>query len=386
MSAPDYRLEIDGYREIQNEIAVLRKYAIDYTPLKGKIERIIDLYHPKRLTLRITDIIRETPSARTLRLTSLDGYLPPFQAGQYLTLTVETDGVRTSRPYSISSPPNQTGYYDITIRRVEDGFVSAYLLDEARVGEEFTSTSPAGHFYYNPLFHGQDLVFLAGGSGITPFMSMIREVTDRGLERRIHLIYGSRDDSDVIFREELEDRAARHPNIKLTFVISEPPPGYRGRTGLITKALLQELLPERKERMVYLCGPEAMYRFCLPILAELGIPARRIRTEVFGLPRDITTHDGWPAQIKAHTEFKVSLRGRQTIPAKAGEPLLIALERAGLVLPAACRSGECSLCRLKLISGRVFQPASARLRKSDRRFGYIHSCAAYPLEDLEILI
>lgn len=222
MSSADYRLQIEGFEEIQKEIEVLRKYRIDYTTYKGRAAQLINLLHPKVLRLRVSEIREETGTAKTFRLVSADHYLPPFQAGQYINLLVEMDGIRTSRPYSLSSPPNQTGYYDITVRRVADGFVSNYLLDEVKVGDVFESTSPAGNFFHNPLFHGSDLVFLAGGSGITPFMSMIREITDRGLDRRVHLLYGSQDQNDIIFRDELADRAARHANLSVHHVVSAP--------------------------------------------------------------------------------------------------------------------------------------------------------------------
>ncbi len=84
--------------------------------------------------------------------------------------------------------------------------------------------------------------------------------------------------------------------------------------------------------------------------------------------------------------FQVMVKGRKKINARAGEPLMISLERVGIVIPASCRSGECSLCRTKLLSGKVFQPPGAKLRKSDRTYGYIHPCVAYPLENLEIMV
>jgi len=380
----DFRQEIEGYAEIRREIEVLRRYRFDYTSNKGKVGQILDLLHPQRLRLQVSEIREETKTAKSFRLVSPDGYLPPFQAGQYINLFVDIGGVRTSRPYSISSPPNQSGYYEIAARKVEDGFVSSYLLEAVKAGDRFESTAPTGNFYYNPLFHGNDLVFLAGGSGITPFMSMIREVTERGLPRKIHLIYGSRSPEDIIFREELEERARRHENLKATSVISEPPAGFEGFTGFITAELLRKVLGDKQSKTFYVCGPEEMYAFCLPELLKLNVPQRKIRMEVFGPPKDITAQPGWPEFVSAHTRFRVTVKGRKRIDARAGEPLMISLERAGITIPASCRSGECSLCRTKLLSGKVYQPQGAKLRKSDRIYGYIHPCVAYPLENLEI--
>jgi glycine betaine catabolism B len=243
-----------------------------------------------------------------------------------------------------------------------------------------------GNFYYQPVFHGNDLVFLAGGSGITPFMSMIREVTDCSLPRKIHLIYGSQRPDDVIFGEELEERARRHENFRVTLVISEPPDGYEGFTGFITEKLMKDVLGNVSGKTFYVCGPEAMYVFCLPELLKLQVPGRKIRREVFGPPKDVTAQPGWPEVVGPDSRFQVTIKGRRKIEARAGEPLMISLEKAGILIPASCRSGECSLCRTKLLSGKVFQPQGVKLRKSDRAYGYIHPCVAYPLEDLEIML
>jgi ferredoxin-NADP reductase len=217
-------------------------------------------------------------------------------------------------------------------------------------------------------------------------MSMIREVTDCGLPRNIHLLYGSRRPDDVIFGEELEERARRHENLRVTLVISEPPRGHEGFTGFITEKLMKDVLGNVGGKTFYICGPEAMYPFCLAELLKLEVPGRKIRMEVFGPPKDVTAQPGWPEVVGADTRFQVTIKGRRKIEARAGEPLMISLERAGILIPASCRSGECSLCRAKLLSGKVFQPEGVKLRKSDRAYGYIHPCVAYPLEDLEIMI
>ena len=381
-----FKKDLEGYAEIEREAAIGRKYGSDYRLEKGSVARVMDRFHPAKLEIALSEIIPETASATTLRLISRDHYLPPFQAGQYLSIAVEINGVRTSRPYSISSAPHQTGFYDITIRRKEEGFVSSYLLDQARVGDQLSARSPAGHFHYNPLFHGKDLVFLAGGSGITPFMSMIREVTDRGLDRKIHLIYGSVLKSDVIFHKELTERATNHENFNYSLVISSPPRGYRGLRGFITAELIGRLVGDIGTKTFYICGPEEMYRFCLPELEKLGLPRRKIRKEMYGPPEDVTKDAAWPGGVAAARTFNVRIRGRGAIKAVAVEPLLVAFERRGIVVPSSCRSGECSLCRIKLLAGRVFQPQGVILRKADARFGYIHACMAYPLEDLEVLL
>ncbi len=136
MALKDVLKDIEGYQDIRHDIEILKKYGTDYTSQKGVVERIIEGLHPKRIRIRVSEIWQETKSTKTLRFVAKDGFLPPFQAGQYINIFVDTGGIRTSRAYSISSSPTQLGYYDITIRSVEDGFVSSYFLDEVRVGDE----------------------------------------------------------------------------------------------------------------------------------------------------------------------------------------------------------------------------------------------------------
>ncbi|MBN1533443.1 MAG: 2Fe-2S iron-sulfur cluster binding domain-containing protein [Spirochaetes bacterium] len=377
--------QLDGYGDVIKEIEVLRKYGYDYSIDRGTIRQYIDRLHPASLDLKIVDIIEETPSARTLRLAS-GGYLPPFQAGQYIALTLDIGGVRTGRAYSISSPPNQTGYYDITVRRVEEGYVSSYLLEEASPGQRIVTSGPSGNFFFHPILHDRTMVLIAGGSGITPFMSMIREIVQCGIDREVYLFYGNRSDDDVIFHDELTEISSTFSNIHYIPVIEKPSRNYKGLAGYITADVLTKELRELSGKTYYLCGPPAMYDFCLPQIEGLGIPKKKIRREMYGTPKGISAHPGWPSGVKEDAVVTVLLQGGRTITASSGEPLLNSLERNGVIVPFLCRSGECSMCRVKLLSGKVFQPEGVLLRKSDREYGYIHSCAAYPLEDLEILI
>ena len=378
--------DFDGYDRIVDEIATSRKWGTNYSADTHAADQYIDLLHPRRCRLRVADIIVETATTKTFRLVSETGYLPPFQAGQYIALFFDFDGLRTSRPYSISSPPNQSGYYDITVRRVPDGPASNYLLDDIRPGHTFESSGPCGNFYYNPLFHGRNMVCIAGGSGITPFISMLREITERGLDRTVFLFFGNKDLSDVIFHDELTGLSRRFENVRYIPVIENPPAGYDGATGLITGALIRETVGSLPDKTFYMCGPQGMYDFCLPELENLGVSRHRIRREVYGAPKDISTDPAWPEGVHTDQAVRIRVRGKDEFEARSGEPLLVALERSGVVVPSLCRSGECSMCRVKVTAGEVFQPASTPVRKSDRQFGYVHSCVSYPLTDVELIV
>jgi ferredoxin len=151
---------------------------------------------------------------------------------------------------------------------------------------------------------------------------------------------------------------------------------------LIKDALLGNL----SGKTYYLCGPQAMYQFCIQELEKLSIPGRKIRKEVYGAPLQVWDDPAWPSDVKPEERFKVKVMDKMTLEAQAGEPLMAAFEKQGIAVPSLCRSGVCSMCRVKILSGKVFQPADLPLRKSDDRFGYVHSCVSYPLEDLEVLI
>jgi glycine betaine catabolism B len=377
--------EFDGYQDIAEEIKVSRRLGGTAASAVIAAEEYIRQLHPERLELCVSDIIEETSSTKTLRLVSKDNYLPPFLAGQYIALFLEVGGIRTSRPYSISSQPNQVGYYDITIRRVENGLVSNYLLDEVKRGDTLISSGPAGNFYFNPLIHKKSTVCIAGGSGITPFMSMIREIIECGLNRTVYLFYGSKTTDDVIFNDEIVRLAERFENIHYVPVIEEPPEVYAGACGFITNEVLREVLENIDNKSFFICGPQGLYDFCLPQVEDLGVPRRKIKQEMYGAPPNIWQYPGWPADVHPDDTFSVNVKNGKQINAKAGETLLAALEKNDIAVPSLCRSGECSMCRVKILSGKVYQPAGVPVRKSDRQFGYVHSCMAFPISDLELI-
>ncbi len=368
------------------DIEISRKNGKDYILERNRSSEIMKDLHPKKLELKVSEIHEVTKDAKTIRFVSTNGYFPPFEAGQYVNVFTEIDGVRTSRPYSISSSPKQRSYYEITVARIPNGFVSDYFLNKVQVGDVFEGNGPAGCFHYNPVFHSKKQVFLAGGSGITPFLSMTREILDTGLDREIHLIYGSRNVEGALFHETLMDMAAIHKNFTYTLVVSdEGNSDYKGRTGFIDAKCIQEVVGELKDHTFYICGPQKMYDFCISELNKLNIPPRMIRREMFGSRQDIQNEPGWPKELTGEEVFKIKVGKDKIVDAKSSESILTALERSGVRVNVCCRSGECSLCRVKLVSGKVFQPRGVLLRLADEKFGYIHSCKSFPISDLEIL-
>lgn len=377
--------EMPHGNEVLTEIAENRKNGTNHRITSKEADGTLR-HHQREMQFIVNEIIEHGDLARSIRLTPKEGVLPVFEAGQYLNIFTEIDGVRTSRPYSISSSPRQRSYYEITVARTQSGFVSDFLLDSVGIGDEFTANGPAGCFHYNRVFHSRKSVMIAGGSGITPFLSMARELLQSRIDREIHLIYGCRTSDMVLFREELQRYAEVYENFTFSLVLSEPEEGWTGKTGFIDAPCISELVKDIEGSTYYICGPQVMNDFVVKALEGLGVRKAMIRREMFGARQDIQNEPGWPAELDGSERFTITVNGEKKIPALSSESILTSLERAGIRMNVCCRSGECSLCRVQLNGGRVFLAKGMLLRHADEKFGYIHSCKAYPISDVAITL
>ena len=373
----------------------VREQAIQAAPAKEvngtfAINENAKKLHPDYCALIIDEIIdRGTANAKTFVLKSKDGKpLPYFRAGMYINLKLPIDGSLVTRSYSLCSSPKKAleGKYAITVRSNPGGFVADRLLAEMKVGEEIISSCPQGFFYYEDLRDAKTVVGLAGGSGITPFLSMAEAIRDGIEDFNLTLLFGSRDVENILFKEELDKIAAECPKFKVVHVLSNAETeGYEH--GFITADLIKKYAPEGEEYSVYLCGPEAMYKFLKPEIAKLGLPERLFRRKLIDVTKTPWECEGYPAEARGKT-FKIKVsQGPNVweIDASADEPVLVALERAGIKAPSRCRSGECGWCRSKLVSGNVFVPQENEMRRwADVEYGYIHPCSSFPVSDLEI--
>ncbi|MFX1591586.1 MAG: FAD-binding oxidoreductase [Promethearchaeota archaeon] len=360
------------------------------------LENLCDRIHPEKQFLQVTDINELSKDTKLFRFISAKSNKPlaPFRAGQYIGFIVEINGVRTSRPFSLVSSPNQLAYYELGVKRKEGGFVSIHLLDNIKVGDILEATEPLGDMYYNRIFHGRDLVFIAGGSGITPFISMLRDISEQNLKLNVWLFYGCLTEEDILFRDILNDIQSRRPNIRIQYILSEPEKSWSGACGFITKDKILDEIKSAQNKFFYIVGNRAMYTFIKNQLEELKIPKHRVIFELFGVPDDVTQTMGWPKEINENNRIKISVefikqgkKVKEIIEAACVEPLLNSLERQkdlGLIINNGCRSGACALCRTKLKSGKIFMLPEVTMREIDQEFGFIHPCVSYPLTDIHI--
>ncbi|MFW9896899.1 MAG: flavin reductase family protein [Candidatus Thorarchaeota archaeon] len=358
------------------------------------MEILHECIHPGKIWVQITDIQDLSHDTKLYRLVPAKNTkaLPPFRAGQYIGLTLEINGVRTARPYSIVSSPNQHAYYELCIRKKEDGFFSVYMCENSKVGDILECTEPLGTFYHNSLFHGENLVFIAGGCGITPFISMLKDISEKMLPINIWLLFGCLTEGDIIFKQELEDIKNRRSNIKVEYVLSEADSGWKGECGFITQDIIKNFIGNTSDKCFYVVGNRDMYQFIFKELEDLEIPKHRITYEAYGTPDDVTKVIGWPKDLNASNKVEITMKyieknqiTEKNFEVLCVEPILNSLERnlgLNLTIESGCRSGACALCRTKLISGTIFVPPEVTVREVDQKFGYFHPCISYPLTDI----
>ena len=352
------------------------------------INKKAKLLHPDYQKLVISEIIDHPEAAsKTYIFKAADGGpLAYFRAGQYISLKMKIGQSFISRPYSICSAPKDAleGMLAITVQSKTDGFAADYLLANAKIGDEFTASGPQGNFYYEDLRDAPNVIALAGGSGITPFLSMAKAIADGTEDFNLTIIFGNRTEDSILFKDELGELAASCDKIKILHVLSDEDSEYYEH-GFITADLIKKLAPE--EYSVFVCGPRAMYRFLESELPKLELPEKYIRREIMGVAKDISEIPGYPKDAAGKC-FTLTIRqgpNEYTIPASNEESILVAIERAGIVAPSRCRAGECGWCRSKVISGDYFAPEENESRRySDRVTDNIHPCVTFPVGDMVI--
>ncbi len=375
-------------------LAQTRRNAIDAVeekplPKSYETNEKAGFMHPKRQQVRIKAMRPNGSDAVTVTLESLDGKaLAPFRAGQYLNLSVDAAGSRTTRSYSLCGSPDRSwqGEYDITVKRVEDdGFVSKFIQDDWKPGMEISVSAPQGHLYYEPLRDEKKVLALAGGAGITPFVSMACAIRDGCEDFDLTILYGSRREQEIVYRQKLDEIAAACDKVHVVYVLSdEEKPGFEH--GFLSADLIAKYAAGEKVSL-FMCGPQAMYNFLDGELAKLDYDRKHVRRELFGMIKDPWNQPDCPEALRGkHFTAKVTIYDKEySIPVSSEEPLLTAFDRAGLLTPSRCRSGECGWCRSRLLSGSVFIPEKTDgRREADKEFGYIHPCAAFPLSDVEV--
>jgi len=348
--------------------------------------------HPGIIDVEIIDVKEETPSSRTFTFKACEGYnLPFFYAGQHISVKFCIDGKWLTRPFSISSAPMEAakdGILQITLRKKPGGYVSTWVWDNWQVGSKLKFEGAFGDGYWSSIRDTEHVVGIAGGSGITAFRSIAKDMAATQRPKKFTILYGSRSQDDIIFFDELNEiAAASNGAIEVYNILSEPKEGWTGETGFIGAEIIKKLVPDWDKVSYFISGPQAMYDFIDAEFAKMGIRKKFIRKEEYGETDDITLSPVYPKGHENET-FKIKVifgKDEKIIEAKATDTVVVSLEKAGIAPDSHCRSGACGWCRSLLLEGDVWQrPQSDGVRAADKDMGYFHPCSAYPMSDLTI--
>jgi len=358
------------------------------------VNRVAKALHPRVQHLVISEIHDHVENAKSFVFKAAPNTetkaLAYFRAGQYLSIKLNIGESVLTRAYTISSAPAEAlaGSYSITIKRTDDGFASNFMFDNWRAGTVIEASAPLGEFGYEPLRDKKHIVGLAGGSGITPFYSIARAIADGTEDVSLTLLYGSRTQDEILLRDELNAIADSCDKVKIVHVLSDDPAARGCEHGFLTAELIEDYVPAG-DYSVFICGPSVMYQFLETELEKLGLPRRLVRYEVFGDHKSPEKDPAYPRTAVGKTyKLKVEILDKKmVVPAKSGESLLVAMERAGIAAPSLCRSGECGFCRSRLMSGDFYTPTDMDYRRqADVEYGYIHPCCTFPTGDMHIRV
>jgi ferredoxin-NADP reductase len=324
-------------------------------------------------TLRLAQIIGETSGIKTFRFVAADGMMPfRFRAGQYVRVSAEIDGKPTTRAYSISSEPGQRSHIDLTIKREPGGKMSGYFHERLAIGALVRIEGPAGQFVFD---ESRDRILLIGGGvGMTPLMSVVRDLIARGWPGQILVVSSIARSEERLFGPELDLLAARHPHLRVVTVVAPP----NDPSTWIDRAFLERTVPEVFRWRAHICGPASMMTAMSGYLRELGVPPDQVWTEAFTAVRSAPAEgEGTSHEVRfATSATSVAVRGTATV--------LDAADVAKVSIDSSCRVGVCGACKVRLLKGRVTMAVDESLTDVDRANGVVLACQAVPVTDVEV--
>lgn len=335
--------------------------------------------------LLCVDVHDETHDVKSFTFVSPEAKAFDFVAGQHLSLELEIDGFAESRCYSMSSSPKRRNAITITVKRTAGGRVSNWLHDHLAPGATVKAMGPLGRFV-RPAGSAAKLLLLSGGSGITPLMSIVRDIADTGQTADVIFLHAARTPRDLVFRDELAVLANRMKGFRLHF-LPEQITGERawhGLAGRISREFLSLAVPDLAERVIMCCGPAPFMKAARALSAELGAPAHTYFEESFDGPAVEEPGTQGPAAAQAKV-FKVAFaRQSRTIEVSEEQTVLSSAKKAGIRLPSSCANGLCGTCKCKLVSGKVDMKHNGGIRQREVDAGFFLPCCSKPLSDLVI--
>nr|WP_090342080.1 ferredoxin reductase [Mycolicibacterium malmesburyense]CRL72429.1 ferredoxin [Mycolicibacterium malmesburyense] len=294
------------------------------------------LWSARELRGRVLDVRRETEDSATLVIKPGWGFTFDYQPGQYIGIGVQIDGRFRWRSYSLTSAPSRTTRtITITVKAMPEGFLSTHLVDGLAPGTIVRLAAPQGNFVM-PDPAPAKVLFLTGGSGITPVMSMLRTLARRDQITDIVHLHSAPMESDVLFAAELAELARAHDGYRLRVRATRT-------AGRLDLAGLDDEVPDWRERQAWACGPEGMLDAAQRSWSAAGL-AERLHLERFAVSKTAVHGQGGTVEFA---------RSGKTVEVDAATPLMEAGEEAGIRMPFGCRMGICQSCVVGLVEGHV---------------------------------
>ncbi|MCY7399343.1 MAG: phenylacetate-CoA oxygenase/reductase subunit PaaK [Sphingomonas bacterium] len=340
--------------------------------------------------LRVAEIVRETDDANSIRFEVPEALKAAFafRAGQHLTLKADIDGEEVRRNYSLCVAPHE-GELKVTVKRIAGGAFSNWVGDRLKPGDTLDVMTPHGSFtcQFDPA-QARRYVGFAGGSGITPIVSLIRTALSVEPASRFSLFYGNRDASSVIFLDALADLKDRYMGrFELYHFLSDEEGDVALFNGMLDRATcdaaIEALVDAPGEVDAwFICGPGPMMDAAEAALVERDVAHDRIHIERFTAGRPSAAV---AAQIMALQEeaagltLSVTLDGRTRRIEFGGDNILDSARAAGMPAPFACKAGVCATCRARVVSGKVEMAARYGLTDEEVAAGYVLTCQSVPV-------
>lgn len=344
-------------------------------PTEYRTNDLAKALHPGYMEVELTHIVQLTPNMKNFTFKRVDSSaFPFFRAGQYVSLQTKIGDSLVSRPYSISSSPDEALEGRLSLGIEDAGFFSGYMNNEAKIGDRFVMTEPSGEFHYENIRDKKNIVCIAGGSGITPLLSMAKSVAEGNEDYNMTLFYGAKDFEHLAYRDELE--VLKESGVQIIYVLETEHEGCE--KGFVTAKMMEKYV-DIKNSTFFMCGPVAMYSSILKELEPYDLPLKAVRKDA-ACCGDLDIDSPKTFRLTVHMRDKV-----YEIDAKENETLLTSMERAGLNAPNKCRAGGCGFCHSKWLGGEyIIAKGRDGRREADRKFGFIHPCVTYPQSDMEI--
>ena len=343
-------------------------------------------------SLKVAEIVPETAEANSIRFE-----IPPelrdafaFKAGQHLTLKATIDGEEVRRNYSLCTSPDEQDWM-VTVKRIADGIFSNWVGDKLKPGDTVEVMPPHGSFTteFSPS-EKRHIVGIAGGSGITPVMSLLRTTLQEEPASEFTLLYGNRDSSSIIFLEQLANLKDRYlGRLSLHHFLAEEEGDIDLFNGMLDRARCDEAIlslvgdPSSVDAW-FICGPGPMMDAAEGALLDRNVDKERIHIERFTADRPSAALAAEMAQLQtkaAGATISVTLDGRTRKIAFTETNILDSARASGLPAPFACKAGVCATCRAKVTGGKVEMAARYGLTDEEVAAGYVLTCQSIPVGD-----